>query len=127
MSRELDAEVAEKVMGLPVVWGPRPYVTTATAGDNTKYPWLKGFKDGCEYDWATVEKYSSDIAAAFQVVEKMKHAEPSIEWNAYYKSWKVVMWNVDCTERLVVWADDLPQAICSAALSAVERKDENGN
>lgn len=87
-NRELDAEVAEKVMGL----GP--------------YPPLRA----C---------YSSDIAAAMEVVEKMcKRLAVDIESQNSPKEWVVKFWehgDIQGESR----RETLPEAICRAALDAI--------
>ena len=95
--RELDALIAEKVMG-----------------QNTRG--LSGCGSwgcGCSSDpYPHLPKYSEDIAAAWRVVEKLDGTyEPVIErhgpgWTAWFDSNQA-------------WADTAPLAICLAALKAV--------
>jgi len=59
--------------------------------------------------------YSSDISAAWPVVEKMKDYYLKIEFNQYSKKWEV-----DFGSKGVVSADSCPEAICKAALLALE-------
>jgi hypothetical protein len=91
--RELDARVAEKVMG----WeprGPHPIHGTpvfATGRNDTFAP-----------------HFSTDIAAAWQAAEKLKAA-----------SWRFRVWQ-DYKDALMVDAETAPLAICRAALKALE-------
>lgn len=61
---ELDAKVAE-ALGLPVVWSSPPYLSIKHEG---RMPYLKGEAGGCNYDWAPVPRYSTDVGAAFKAV-----------------------------------------------------------
>lgn len=74
--RELDALVAERVMGLPVKWGEDPYREIGMPSKEGRQPHLKGRAGGVEYDWAPVPRYSTDIAAAWQVVEHLATRPP---------------------------------------------------
>lgn len=127
--RELDALVAEKVMGLPVVWSSEPYVILGGTRREGRFPYLKGRAHGCDYDWAEVPHYSTDIGAALTVAEHM-HAQgwhyevgshislDDVRWaefargnyDAYDASWE---------ESYDVGAATIPHAICLAALRAV--------
>lgn len=99
-SRELDALVAEKVMGL------EPWPGKAGC-----------FKAPIVLHYQTPKpclppEYSTDIAAAWQVVEKMQETcEVSIEQKG--TGWKVYF---DAEWR---GAETVPHAICLAALEAV--------
>jgi hypothetical protein len=98
--RNIDALVAEHVMG----W------------------WLAKDEDGewCFMDGADfvcfnfdVPHYSTDIAAAWEVVEKMGHV--GLNWDDTTNSparWQCIM------ERGEYYADTAPMAICLAALKA---------
>lgn len=59
---ELNAAIAAEFYRLPVVWSTPPYAGSERWGydPNARYPWLKGLKDGCNYDWAHMPKYSTD-------------------------------------------------------------------
>jgi hypothetical protein len=116
-SRELDALVAEKVMGEQVrgTWiidGVRP--------------------DGIPNRQCPVEHYSSDIASAWEVVEKLADLGWCIELKHYPKGspqgpkWLVFLWReFDAGEGEIIRepafqlpADTAPLAICLAALKA---------
>lgn len=93
--RELDALVAEKVMG----W-------TEVCGYEGEY---KGY-------WKILPKYSTDIAAAWAVVELPLFDGWAIGRNASGK-WEV--FNPWENNFVVSVADTAPHAICLAALKAV--------
>lgn len=123
--RELDALVAEGVMGeaqpihspcssepVPNAW--KPFYNTEVG----YYKWLP-------------RAFSTDIAAAWEVVEKLRGDgfEPAIvgddhgHWAVVYEGVselgdKVPWLNVPVDEAL--WAATVPHAICLAALRAVE-------
>lgn len=60
--RELDALVAEKVFGDPIQWLPTSF--------NDRVPHYRNSEYG--NGWLVLPCYSTDISAAFQVVEKMR-------------------------------------------------------
>ena len=119
MSREIDREVAEKVMGLM----PIP--------NQEKYPFLywrpKG--DGHSNDIAHIPAFTTDPAAAHAVIARMGE----LGW------WCQVMHHEDHTSHVrggirwdVLFSDDervdeakeksFPLAVCKAALAALEAK-----
>ena len=63
---------------------------------------------GCEY-----KPYSTDISAAWQVVEKLRDYYPEIEFNQFSKKWEVTFLVGE-----TALADTAPEAICRAALLA---------
>ena len=72
--------------------------------------WKDWYKPaGCED-----KKYSTDISAAWQVVEKLKDYYPEIEFNQYTKKWEVTFLVGETAS-----ADTAPEAICKSALIAV--------
>ena len=87
MSRGIDALIAEKVMGIDI------------------HRLTKG-----------IPHYSTDIAAAWEVVEKEKLFS---QWmlGTLQKEWQVVMPWADGIQ-LIAKADTAPRAICLAALKA---------
>lgn len=108
--RDLDALVAEKVMG----WMTRG--TGESISDPAEWVMPNGLR-GRE----APPFYSTDISAAWQVVEKMNRdgwcfrvasASPD---NNYYEGYFVKGDKVS-----QVWLDTAPHAICVAALKAVE-------
>lgn len=102
--RELDALVAEKVMG----WAPRD----AGAGDRLIYV---GAWAHCE----SLPHYSTDIAAAWQVVEKL--AADGLYVHVGYclgRTEASVNSPLDIIDN--AYAPTAPLAICLAALKALE-------
>lgn len=109
--RELDALIAEKVMGIP----------KAEIEDwNNCY---KREKRGC-FHWAYedhLKKYSTSIAAAWEAVEKMQ----SNDWGMILDNLKDFLGNFDChfdrdRSHFSASSESAPHAICLAALKAVE-------
>lgn len=105
---ELNALVAEKVMGLPV----------------------KQFADGTwlQDDGSAIEPYSTDIAAAWEVVKRTRNTVGQgfavIECSSYEIGWWIAGW-FDWREgpyehEKSARAETAPFAICKAALKAVE-------
>ena len=124
--RELDALVAEKVMGWtwgeysPPVEGPskilRPPESWAPSPDRAP-----GSEVSCPGWHFRVPQYSTDIAAAWEVVEKMVPIKygfnlaiesPPGPWG----DWEVHFYNGGTH---LAFADTAPLAICRAALLAV--------
>jgi len=117
--RELDALVAEKVMGAECSCD-KP---TKEPGSSNPYG-MQGFCDvhggvGCP-------DYSTSISAAWEVVEKLCQHDKFIQltrgsWNQKTNSWTTWIVEVDgpsSTER--VEAPTAPLAICRAALKAID-------
>ena len=92
--RELDAKVAERVMGVDL------------------NPDLYRIEDN---NMLTIPAYGSDIKAAWLVVEKMRERS-RIEIIDDGMSWVVGLHDLD----VLVSAPTAPEAICLAALAAVE-------
>ena len=105
--RELDAEIAEKVMGCRVV---------RQSGNS---PWLVETPAGI---WGRVEQvpYSTDIAAAWQVVEKYRVLDHhfNVGVNMGFDGKAHGYWAI-CANGPTAHADTAPLAICLAALAAV--------
>lgn len=109
--RELDALVAEKVLGYRLV------------GDGQmEIPPTRGLRP--------IPSYSEDVAAAWEVVEKLKElapptANPEIEITAWRGHVRVDLlgfgYDFPVIEEM---ADTAPHAICLAALKAVETEAE---
>lgn len=98
MSRKIDALVAEHVMG----WARIP---------NSKGRFMKWYGPLKKNKYPNPQPYSTDIAAAWQVVEKMGHI--GLNWEPLVSS----KW--DCVfERTSTVAKTAPMAICLAALKA---------
>ena len=132
-SRALDAEIAEKVMGEPKPTGNVPDgvlagVTTSSSDGGNWIGTTTGYTAGDEPVWLP-KPYSEDIAAAWEVVEKLKadHIEPLIEWDEEDQEWYVHLsrynTETECSEPICnAHAPTAPHAICLAALKALEDK-----
>ena len=116
--RELDALVAEKVMG----W------TRGLRYGNGNGEWIEPGRenDAHKRTWDTTPCFSTDIAAAWQVVERMeadgwghKHLfhSPGAEDPGYY--WTFMKPGKGIRSMSESHAETLPLAICLAALKAV--------
>lgn len=90
---ELDALVAEKVMGFTVIYG-----------------FMQVFEDATPID---IPKYSTDIAAAWQIVEKMRGCASSV-WDR----WEKELFDGHVLLRACALGD-APFLISRAALKAV--------
>jgi hypothetical protein len=103
MSRKMDALIAEHVMGWQFY---RDITGTYTTNPNTG-------------NLETVPHYSTDIAAAMEVVEKIR-AEGFVNIEAGYSAFDVTMkdFSKGVDDIKVVWGiqPKLPMAICLAAL-----------
>jgi hypothetical protein len=118
-NRELDAQVAERVME----W------TGFTHNGRIGYP---PDADPNHVLPSVVPKYSESIEAAMQVVEKMR----GLKWDVQITSddespaWQVSFDARDAVGRIVLGeheSDSLPEAICRAADAALTAvKDQNG-
>ena len=118
--RELDALIAEKVMGLSEV---------EFVGERLQY-----LNDAMSVElggrWSSpVEHYSSSIAAAFSVVEKMREKGWTFTATNDFEVTEYLPWQAEFHRRVgravenhPCEADFLPEAICLAALQAVEEK-----
>jgi hypothetical protein len=113
--RELDALIAERVMGIPV---------EMFDGEPTAM-----FRPGYDYELGPVKHYSTDIAAAFDVVEKVGRTWRGFDFMLYWElihapgQWRAgwFEWSYDVPEgRASAYADQVPLAICLAALETVE-------
>jgi len=123
--RELDAEVAGKVMGFPIFSDDEyrdkyPCLTWHEGGEyhpGRHIFWADDNVDGV--DWSP----SEDIAAAWLVVEKMKHKYITMIYESGMKN-QVSRW--DCTFGTVTVEDEptAPLAICKAALEACKKAGE---
>lgn len=113
--REMDALVAEKVMGLvltcPVDARCDHSVGTNRDGTSAKRNFCR-WPDGKEH-W--IPFYSTDIADAWQVVEKLK-----ANGNNVWVEWAGTVWVCGTTSVFPdIEADTATLAICKAALKAV--------
>jgi hypothetical protein len=98
--RELDALVAEKVMGWTIY------------DDGIMDQGAKG------RTWASEWHPSTDIAAAWEVVEKVQQATGcSAVVQKHARAYEC--WFIGSGQKETQWADTAPLAICRAALKAV--------
>lgn len=116
--RELDALIAEKVMGLQTCSDPigRCAAAKLTPCQCWGVPDRNGIVSGGER-----ASYSTDIAAAWEVMEKLRE-QWAVELHGRDQAWAVLIEDGDevsahfiATEE----ADTAPLAICLAALKAV--------
>ena len=122
MSRELDAKVAEKVMGLEVFtsrqdWMQKGMPHIAEWAESVIYPafWHPKFELA-----TVVDPYSTDIKAAWEVVEKLGEDGWIVTLHRDFKWYCDLTWfTEDDTASTSVEANTLPEAICKAALAAV--------
>lgn len=106
--RELDALVAEKVMGwrwFTDEFNPRPVLVPPGMPRQSALP-----------------SFSTDIAAAWEVVERLRGMEPELSWNDEARCWIVGFWKGPSAPSTIHGSSDsAPNAICLAALKAVGR------
>lgn len=110
--RELDALVAEKVMGLHVEWrnGLPMWVGKVLPGS----PYV--LEDGLYGH--TIESYSTEIAAAWKVGEKARAIRLENREPDSLKGWR-------CSYNgFLGTGETAPLAICRAALEAIEERTE---
>lgn len=128
--RELDALVAEKVMGCRVLHQAAsvagPYCGCLSDGGYKKGP----HGDPREFD-ADLYAYSTDISAAWQVVEKMKSNGYTFELDDRKAGWAASFVAYGQDSKTLGWvkavaagvpteiAEAAPRAICLAALKTV--------
>lgn len=114
--RELDALVAEKVMGFsPVEWSGQPGDMALVYGD--------------QETGGIVPRYSTNVGAAWQVVEKMSALSwratvcwaPADAWNAEERAVVTYSGGETNQDDIEAIAPTVPLAICLAALKVVER------
>jgi len=139
--RELDGKVMSEVFGYPVSWwslhpNKRKVGDYRIATFGFEYLWpdaegdmpvLEMLVDG---EWVAVPMVSTDIAAAWQVVEKFAHTSRNkvgLELgfsNFRLTAYPVRGWNchlgIDGKDGVSANADTAPLAICLAALKAIE-------
>ena len=130
--REMDALIAEKVMGLPHnELGEK----CPRCGGETRIGLDRAWCGNCsEWIYSPYPEFSDDIAAAWQVVEKIRElksawfeigANPDFmsDRGDYYcsiRGGKIEYDSPSCT--LELYGDTAPLAICRAALKAMEAK-----
>jgi hypothetical protein len=137
---ELDRLVAKKVMGCHVRYGRKPHLSDLIIPGSINQADFLSIDDA----WLAVPKYSTDIAHAWEVVEKLNAMVPTQKEVAkYYMCDGDPFWRLDApTATFRKWAfglarpidhegeslhpdwmaiaDTAPHAICLAALKAVQ-------
>lgn len=137
--RELDAEVAEKVLGLEIfsrewpciyfksdeTWevAPEDYRESEPNrwGGQTEIVWKfrAANTHGPEYSSLhRVDDYSTDWNAASLVVEKMRGKGAEFKMQTSPEGWHCLIWLPP--KRTCISAASLPEAICRAAVAACE-------
>ena len=119
--RELDALIAEKVMGIDLSEVPPP-----EAGSILPHEYWKQFHKGVGSPRMIPKPYSTSIEAAWLVVDSFAK-EDEISISHMYKAHKdestTNYWEcfieTDGEKRLIAEAQTAPHAICLAALKAV--------
>ena len=110
--RELDALVAEKVMA---------YTRNADGSFLNAVGYHLSADNVCAEEYNRLPHFSTDIAAAWEVVEKLR---PRFEFNAfvYENGVRVAFWKKRTCGEIAGFcvADEIPHAICLAALKALE-------
>jgi len=116
--REMDKWIAIHIMKLddiPLYGAPCPY-----CGSEMWHGKERSRCSSCnEWRYSPYKQYSDDIAAAWEVVEKLKlHIGPTS--NEKQESWYASnRHNFNDPDLIIVIADTAPLAICRAALLAV--------
>jgi len=136
--REMDALIAEKVMG----WTRHSWASHSAlkkmlyctnCGKTKGIHQNEGFAQFCNKPICGPDNYSTDIAAAWEVVEMLEDIAPGEGWveinhhgkaGAYCRIWRLIdgengeQWNV-LTEAGANGPQVTPLVICRAALKAV--------
>ncbi len=123
--RELDALVSEKVMGWVWIAFEIAHTTDVVRrpypGDSwdVQHGRRADFTEPIAYGWdSNLPHYSTDIAAAWRVVDRRKGEYTFIlSYNQHEHTWWVCF---DPVNHYEARADTAPLAICRAALKAVE-------
>jgi hypothetical protein len=106
--QELDRAVAEEVMGCRVQVSANGKLSELGGGEERVY------KD------AQIPRFSTDIAAAWQVVEKMREYGWSVTIGQHIDlSWRCKFTNDEILIEVIARANTAPRAICETALEAV--------
>lgn len=139
--RELDALIAEKLFGWKVRWDAMPpegfdhavevWAPGWEADKPARYAWCDEWPQTCASLPAgavSLPTYSTNIAAAWQVVEAFRARGPRFWWSLETAGWNVLdAQGVRLFEGSVAIADGgantMPLAICRAALAALETTD----
>lgn len=119
--RELDALIAEKVMGCKVLWQASS-VYGPYCGCLSGSRFQEGPHSGPNRFDENLKDYSTDISAAWEVAKKLAnmlgvHGEFQIRYVSFNGEWHV---DTESSGLIVhVAAETAPHAICLAALKAV--------
>jgi hypothetical protein len=130
VSRELDALIAEKVMGCNVIQSyynniPNEVSSTECHCKDQKHC-RQDFsaKDGLgPYLVREIPKYTTDISAAWEVLNKLKenYLCNDVMYSRRIKKWQAVfVKEYPLPDNFVIQDESAPLAICKAALKAVE-------
>lgn len=113
---ELSARVAEKVMGLAVIWS---YQGDQDAYDGHPQLYNAG-------DQSPIPGYATDGSAMLEVLERMRELGHDVEIKGWGSSWDVVFWREQPDAlpdygpaHALVNRDSLPRAVAEAALAAI--------
>lgn len=120
--RELDAAVAEKVMGCTVIRGDFGWLK---CGDGVTCAYPHASRDRDDQLSGELARYSTDIAAATTVTERLREHRITVYWRPETQKWQVMIARRPLSHdpfQLTlanVTAPTLPLAICLAALEAI--------
>ena len=68
-------------------------------------------KEGCN-----IPTYSTDIAAAWEILERLNHSYNAVRWIPSLVMWECVLNATDPKQPTIVRSDTAPRAICEAFL-----------
>jgi len=117
---ELDAVVAEKVMGWGISgcemngWNNDMVVINMSKPSNTTSIWHPELKRDYSRNRTPLPSYSTSIKAVWEVVERFKH--PTIWFCAEHNKWAC---SFEIPNHIESLGNTAPHAICLAALKAV--------
>lgn len=137
VGRELDAAVAERVFGIKKVFLPSAYKSSDDVWGATDSPhYIPSGKSPRTHmiDAKEVPYFSTDIAAAMQVVERLQNVNVELALLASEKRWRVTIREFQSVRscpkcppvqpiNVIYYSQSLPEAICRAALNAVKAKE----
>ncbi|OAS19270.1 BC1872 family protein [Paenibacillus oryzisoli] len=114
--RELDALVAEKVMNLCVLDSVQQYGDGCVVSDEGFESWMQHMEFGRVDDPDLLEPYSTDISAAWEVVEKMH--EKGYAMQLMHNGQYFVAFSGEIYREYI--AKTAAEAICRSALAVLE-------
>ena len=122
--RDTDALIAERVMGRIIYRGPVPQEDLQILEDGGSWIGVPGL--GLQPTTETCPRYSTDIAAAFQVAEAMS---TRFGMQLSLDMWGGDPWWAEFADRQYIYgaqstATTAPLAICRAALKALAYKEK---